>query len=72
MGVAGMAGGSPWGFARGTSGTELAAAVASARGAVEQRPVERVAPRGGRRNDAAISGGVNTRPGLDVWAPLTD
>ena len=67
-----MAGGSPRGFARGTSGTELAAAVASARGAVERRPVERVALRGGRRNDAAISGGVNTRPGLDVWAPLTD
>ena len=50
----------------------MAAAVASARGAVERRPVERVALRGGRRNDAAISGGVNTRPGLDVWAPLTD
>ena len=58
------AGGAPWDFARGTSGTELAAAVVAARGAVEQRSVERVVPRGGHLNGVTNSGGVSTPSGL--------
>ena len=68
LGAAGSAGGAPRDIVRGTSGTELAAAVVAAYGAVEQRPVERVAPRGGHRNDAAISGGVSTRASFALRA----
>ena len=50
----------------------MAAAVVAACGAVEQRPVERAASRGGRRNDVAISGGVSTLSGLALWARLMD
>ena len=67
QGCSRTAGGAPWDSARGTSGTELAAAVVAACGAVEQRPVERVVPRGDHRNDATISGGVSTRA---IFAPM--
>ena len=70
VGCCRLAGGAPRSTVRGTSGTELAAAVAAARGAVEQRPVERVASRGGRRNDVAISGGVCTLSRFAPWAWL--
>ena len=70
VGCCRLAGDAPRSTVRGTSGTELAAAVAAARGAVERRPVERATSRGGRRNDVAISGGVCTLSGFAPWARL--